>query len=339
MHRFERETDNVRSGHFSQMVWKESKDIGVGRAKTKDGKVVVVANYRPAGNVPGKYTANVLPVNLETATYAKAVSNTKMSSRITGGESRSTRTFTETTGSGPNAVTKTIVEETIIRADGSKTTNRKETITHGSSNASGSAIQNSSISSDDSKKKEKGGGVLGLFKGKDKKKGSSSSDSSPETNRKPQNLKEFIDDAVKSHNELRKKHGVPSVKHSKDLSDYAQKWAEHMAATGTFGHSSCQLKSDRLGENIACRSGTGNVDYSGKEVTEYWYSEIKDHQFGTEPRSLGTGHFTQVVWKDTKEVGFGKAKSGGGRVFVVGSYRPAGNMVGSFKDNVLPPKK
>lgn len=52
-----------------------------------------------------------------------------------------------------------------------------------------------------------------------------------------------------------------------------------------------------------------------------------------------TGHFTQVVWKETKEVGFGKAKSGGGRVFVVGSYRPAGNMVGSFKDNVPPPKK
>lgn len=263
-----------------------------------------------------------------------------MFGRSGGGESRSTRTFTETTGSGANAVTKTIVEETIIRADGSKTTNRKETITHGSSNASSGAIKSSQFpSSDDSKKKEKGG-VLGFFKGKDKtRKGSSSSDSSPETTRKPQNLKEFIDDAVKTHNDLRKKHGVPSVKHSKDLSDYAQKWAEHLAATGSFGHSSCQLKSDRLGENIACRSGTGNVDYSGKDVTEYWYSEIKDHQFGTEPRSSGTGHFTQVVWKETKEVGFGKAKSGGGRVFVVGSYRPAGNMVGSFKDNVPPPKK
>lgn len=106
-----------------------------------------------------------------------------------------------------------------------------------------------------------------FFKGKDKtRKGSSSSDSSPETTRKPQNLKEFIDDAVKTHNDLRKKHGVPSVKHSKDLSDYAQKWAEHLAATGSFGHSSCQLKSDRLGENIACRSGTGNVDYSGEQL-------------------------------------------------------------------------
>jgi hypothetical protein len=55
-------------------------------------------------------------------------------------------------------VTKTVVEETIIRADGSKTTNRKETITHGSSNASSGAIKSSQFpSSDDSKKKEKGG--------------------------------------------------------------------------------------------------------------------------------------------------------------------------------------
>ena len=90
-----------------------------------------------------------------------------------------------------------------------------------------------------------------FFKGKDKTRKDSSSDSSPETTRKPQNLKQFIDDAVKTHNDLRKKHGVPTVKHAKDLSDYAQKWAEHMAATSTFGHSSCQLKSDRLGENIA----------------------------------------------------------------------------------------
>lgn len=102
------------------------------------------------------------------------------------------------------------------------------------------------------------------FFGKGKDKRSSSSDSSPETSRKPQNLKAFIDDAVKTHNDLRKKHGVPSVKHAKDLSDYAQKWAEHMAATSSFGHSSCTLKSDRLGENIACRSGSGTVDYTGK---------------------------------------------------------------------------
>lgn len=49
------------------------------------------------------------------------------------------------------------------------------------------------------------------------------------------------------------------------------------------------------------------------------------------------GHFTQVVWKDSTELGVGMA-SDGNRVFVVGQYRPAGNMnmEGYFEKNVLP---
>ena len=50
------------------------------------------------------------------------------------------------------------------------------------------------------------------------------------------------------------------------------------------------------------------------------------------------GHFTQVVWKASREAGFGKAKTKDGKCFVVGSYRPAGNLIGSFVENV-PPRK
>lgn len=49
------------SGHFTQVVWKGSKEIGVGKAVAKDGKHIVVASYRPAGNLIGTYAANVLP--------------------------------------------------------------------------------------------------------------------------------------------------------------------------------------------------------------------------------------------------------------------------------------
>lgn len=49
------------SGHFSQVVWKGSEDIGVGKAKTKDGAIIVVCNYFPAGNVVGSYRENVSP--------------------------------------------------------------------------------------------------------------------------------------------------------------------------------------------------------------------------------------------------------------------------------------
>lgn len=56
------------------------------------------------------------------------------------------------------------------------------------------------------------------------------------------------------------------------------------------------------------------------------------------PDSLSfVGHFTQVVWKSSEEVGVGLATDGN-TVFVVGQYKPAGNISspGYFKDNVLP---
>ncbi len=43
------------------MIWKNSKYFGIGKARTRNGKMIVVANYMPAGNVPGVFNDNVLP--------------------------------------------------------------------------------------------------------------------------------------------------------------------------------------------------------------------------------------------------------------------------------------
>lgn len=47
------------AGHFSQVVWKSSEEMGVGLAKN-DHMCIVVANYSPAGNVIGRHKENVL---------------------------------------------------------------------------------------------------------------------------------------------------------------------------------------------------------------------------------------------------------------------------------------
>ncbi len=49
------------------------------------------------------------------------------------------------------------------------------------------------------------------------------------------------------------------------------------------------------------------------------------------------GHFTQVVWKSSKELGVGLATDGK-TVFVVGQYKPAGNVTNSgyYEQNVQP---
>uniref|UniRef100_A0A3P9CQT9 SCP domain-containing protein n=1 Tax=Maylandia zebra TaxID=106582 RepID=A0A3P9CQT9_9CICH len=55
------------------------------------------------------------------------------------------------------------------------------------------------------------------------------------------------------------------------------------------------------------------------------------------PRRVKHSHFTQVVWKSSTQLGVGIATDGN-TVFVVGQYRPAGNITnaGYYQKNVLP---
>lgn len=47
-----------------------------------------------------------------------------------------------------------------------------------------------------------------------------------------------------------------------------------------------------------------------QEVCVRRYSEIKDYNFGNPGFSQGTGHFTQVVWKGSTEIGVGVGQKG-----------------------------
>lgn len=47
------------------------------------------------------------------------------------------------------------------------------------------------------------------------------------------------------------------------------------------------------------------------------------------------GHFTQVIWKNSKFLGQGAAKSINNTVYVVCNYDPPGNIIGQFKENVF----
>ncbi|XP_063984400.1 uncharacterized protein LOC135166244 [Diachasmimorpha longicaudata] len=52
---------NVNAGHFTQVIWASSQLFGVGKARSRSGKIIVVANYQPIGNVSGQFQRNVLP--------------------------------------------------------------------------------------------------------------------------------------------------------------------------------------------------------------------------------------------------------------------------------------
>uniref|UniRef100_A0A3P8T9Z9 Im:7150988 n=1 Tax=Amphiprion percula TaxID=161767 RepID=A0A3P8T9Z9_AMPPE len=134
---------------------------------------------------------------------------------------------------------------------------------------------------------------------------------------------EFLD----THNKLRAMHTAPPLTYNSELNAAAQKWADHMLAKRSLGHSDTQD-----GENVFYMSSS-----QGKEAVDSWYSEIKDYDWSKPGFQSNTGHFTQVVWKSSTELGVGMATDGN-LLFVVGQYRPAGNISneGYFQKNVDP---
>lgn len=73
-----------------------------------------------------------------------------------------------------------------------------------------------------------------------------------------------------------------------------------------------------------------------------FYDEIQYYDWNNPGFSMETGHFTQVVWKASIEIGVGIAiypdPTWRYRAVVCISYRPPGNYLGQFEQNVLPPR-
>ncbi|XP_012281967.1 repressed by EFG1 protein 1 isoform X3 [Orussus abietinus] len=146
--------------------------------------------------------------------------------------------------------------------------------------------------------------------------------------------KEFVRVCLETHNLYRARHGVPPLRLSKQLCKTSQEWASILATKGRLEH---RANTD-YGENLYCMwSSNPKTIVSGEEPVNEWYAEESQHQYGKEPTTLKTGHFTQLVWRDSSELGVGMAKNRNGEVYVVCNYSPAGNFLGSFSENVLPP--
>ena len=147
-------------------------------------------------------------------------------------------------------------------------------------------------------------------------------------------IKKFINDALKKHNELRAQHNTGPLTLSEELNQIAQKYADHLAKIKKMEHSNSVYKGEDLGENLYFCSGN---EIEGEAMTMSWYNEISKYNYDEPGFVSGTGHFTQLVWKDSKEVGFGYAISTDGVYYGVANYFPAGNIntKEEFSNNVL----
>jgi pathogenesis-related protein 1 len=137
---------------------------------------------------------------------------------------------------------------------------------------------------------------------------------------------------VEAHNQVRRRVGAPALRWSDALAARAERWAVTLAERG------CALQisgTNGLGENLF------RLSYAPAEVprvramatpssvVDDWASEAADYSYEHNRCTQGKdcGHYTQIVWSDTREVGCGAALCPGGEIWVC-NYAPAGNVRG-----------
>lgn len=132
-------------------------------------------------------------------------------------------------------------------------------------------------------------------------------------------------DVLMAHNQIRAAANVPPMTWNARLAEGAARWAEHLAQSGYMMHSQ-----SKEGENIWM--GTSGA-FSHALMVRDWANEGRFYRAGYFPNISSTGdwrdvgHFTQMVWRDTRQLGCAIASRDGWDVLVC-RYNSPGNVVG-----------
>lgn len=139
----------------------------------------------------------------------------------------------------------------------------------------------------------------------------------------------FVSAILNSTNFFRSEHNATAATWNATIAAFAAAYLENDTDC-TFAHSG-----GPYGENIAigCSDAASCVDAWGNERGEY--------DFSSPAFTETTGHFTQLVWKDSTTVGCGRRLCTGSSSsekntgwFLVCEYWPRGNIIGRFGEEV-----
>ncbi|WP_299406983.1 CAP domain-containing protein [Acaryochloris sp. IP29b_bin.148] len=126
---------------------------------------------------------------------------------------------------------------------------------------------------------------------------------------------------LQAHNQWRQRTGIPPLTWSDKLANHAQAWANHLA------HDNFKLyhrPNNPYGENL---TWAAHQQLSPTQVVNMWGDEVQHYNYDTNQCSAVCGHYTQLVWQNTTEVGCANVRSGHQEIWVC-NYNPPGNYRG-----------
>lgn len=139
----------------------------------------------------------------------------------------------------------------------------------------------------------------------------------------------FATRVLAAQNRERLAMGIEPLRWNADLTASAQQWADHLAATGAFEHAP-ERAGQPEGENLW--AGTRG-HYPVEAMVDGWVREKRFFRPGVFPHNSTTGrtedvgHYTQLVWRQTRQVGCAMA-TGIREDVLVCRYSEAGNFIG-----------
>lgn len=129
-------------------------------------------------------------------------------------------------------------------------------------------------------------------------------------------------------NVLRAKHNAPPLQYNTSLAKSSNEWAYYLSSITSLVHSS-----GFIGENLGLIQFNSN---STINIINLWYNEKIKYDYSNPGFTYETGHFTQLIWKNTKSVGFGISLDvNTNYMYMVMQFYPPGNIQGDFANNVL----
>ena len=148
---------------------------------------------------------------------------------------------------------------------------------------------------------------------------------------KEKNINDIYNDVLKQHNNIREKYKREQLKLNNDLTTLAQKYADNF---DLLEESNFHFENDQnqyIGINY--KLFDGDISEINK-ICKEWIDEGKGCEENNVIKySSKTKHFTQIIWKNTKNIGLGYSELNNNKKIFIAFYYPVGNILNEFERN------